>query len=215
MIDKSQGRHGWIGASDTRFVMSNFDTKTFYLWWLEKIKARQSDFTNEAMIAGTVWEHRILDFIAQKNGVSIQKDEQIKIRKLRLRVNYDGTTRTNIIEVKTHNAEKPYKVSKAHFEQVQVEMYAKGIKTAQIASYALTAEDYSNFFNAIDESRLKLHDVEYDEDWVNTSYLPRLRYLAYCLKNKFVPNINEYKEKEDVFVQQKERKKIRVRNSTR
>lgn len=204
MINKSQGRARWIGASDTRYVMSNFDTKSFELWWLEKLGIRESDYISESMAAGTNYEHRILDFLSGLLCVELIKDEQIKIRKYRLRVNYDGTTSNLIVEVKTHSANKPYVVSKQHFEQVQVEMYVKRIKTAKIASYALTDDDYNNYFNPIDGERIKLHDVEYDASWIDEKYLPRLRYLSKCLIRHSIPNIQEFLEETNVLHIKKE-----------
>lgn len=51
-----------------------------------------------------------------------ERDRQIKIRRLRLRVNLDGETDV-IHEVKTHRS-TVFRVSKANWQQAQVEMFA-------------------------------------------------------------------------------------------
>ena len=70
----SKDRSGYIGASDTRFVMGNWNTKTFENWWREKQGLLQNNFTNEAMMAGTAYEHKILDSLGI---VGLEKDKQI------------------------------------------------------------------------------------------------------------------------------------------
>ena len=49
----SKDRSGYIGASDTRFVMGKWTSKTFENWWREKQGITCNNFTNEAMQAGT------------------------------------------------------------------------------------------------------------------------------------------------------------------
>ena len=78
-------RSGWFGASDTAIIMGRWDTETFRRWWLQKIGVRTDHFSTPAMQAGTAYEHRILSAI----GISTM-DRQIRIRRYRLRVNYDG-----------------------------------------------------------------------------------------------------------------------------
>lgn len=174
-------RSGFIGASDTRFVMGNWRTKTFEKWWREKQGLLKNNFTNEAMIAGTNWEHRILDSLGIR---SLEKDKQIIIG--RLRVNLDGNTRFKIYEVKTHNANKTFKVSKDYWMQVQVQMYASGIHKAWIVSYGLMSEDYKNFYRPIDRNRLHIHEIEYDRDFI-FEYRKKLDYLSHCLETGRFP----------------------------
>ena len=57
----SKDRSNYIGASDTSFVVGNWNTKSFENWWLEKIGIRKSDFQNEYTMAGNNYEHKILD----------------------------------------------------------------------------------------------------------------------------------------------------------
>ena len=70
----NKDRSGWFGASDTSFVIGNYNTKTFKNWWLEKLGIRQNTFVNKAMKVGTYYEHKILDTIP-----NIKKDRQILI----------------------------------------------------------------------------------------------------------------------------------------
>ena len=170
----SQDRSGWLGASDTSIIMGSWDTVTFARFWTEKLGIIRRDFANKQMLAGTHYEHRILD------AIGIQKrDGQIRIRSLRLRVNLDGEDRITIFEVKTHSGE--YKVTKAHWRQAQVEMFAARKKLV-IVAYHMEPEDYINYFNPIHPERITFHPVEYDPEWIKNEYLPRLRILAECLK---------------------------------
>lgn len=178
-------RSFWIGASDTKFVMGNWNTKTFSLWWLEKLGLRKNSFTTLAMQTGTAFEHRILDAL----GVS-KRDRQIKKRRYRLRVNLDGEDEV-IHEVKTHSRE--FKVTASYWQQAQVEMYAAK-KPLVIEAYQLLPDDYQNWFNAIDPDRITTHPVEYDPVWIKTEYLPRLRYLAKCLRKKVFPNERDFED---------------------
>lgn len=174
-------RAGWFGASDTDFIVGNWNTATFRKWWAKKLGLDTSHFTTTAMNAGTYYEHAVLDFI----GVE-EKDKQILIPELLLRVNYDGTTGGAIDEVKTHKVEKPYKLTASHRRQVNVQMYAM-MRTGftdvsgTVNAYGLTEEDYRNFFREIDPQRLTRHPVTYDEKFISF-YLPRLEYLRDCLK---------------------------------
>ena len=176
-----QDRSGWFGASDTSYIMGGWNTRTFEKWWMQKLGVNRDHFQTDATAAGTYWEHTILDYI----GVA-EKDKQILIPELLLRVNYDGNTGSHIVEVKTHKVEKPYKVSAAHRRQVNVQIFAmkhtgfQGV-TAEVAAYGLTEYDYSNFFGDIEPQRLTRHPVEYDEVFM-CKYLSRLEYLRDCLQ---------------------------------
>lgn len=180
----SKDRSGWFGASDTHYIVGNWDTKTFQTWWMEKLGLFRSNFSNSFTAAGTYYEHSILDAL----GFPVRKDAQIKIRRLRLRVNLDGDTRAAVYEVKTHKAEKPFKITKAYFGQIQVEMFVKKRKQGFFVAYGLVEDDYSNYFNPIDKSRMEIIPVNLDLEWINNIYLPRLQYLACCLKKGVFPN---------------------------
>ena len=86
--------------------------------------------------------------------------------------------------------EKEFKVSKQYWRQAQVEMYAYNTRNLYIVAYALNEDDYNNYFNAIDIDRIKFNKVEYDEQFINNEYLPRLQILSECLKKGVFPNAN-------------------------
>ena len=179
---QSQDRSGYIGASDTSFVVGNWKTKTFEKWWLEKIGINKNNLSTEAMKAGNNYEHKILNALEIEG---LEKDKQIIID--RLRVNLDGNTDTCIYEVKTHKEEKEFKVSKVYWRQAQVEMYASNIHNLHIVAYALQENDYKNFFSEIDTARIQKIKVDYDEDFIQNEYLPRLEILTKCLKEGVFP----------------------------
>jgi hypothetical protein len=188
---RNHDRSGWFGASDTATIMGNWNTDTFRRWWLVKLGVRKDRFITPAMQCGTAYEHKILDALRVKT-----RDRQIRIRSLRLRVNYDGESRQLITEVKTHS--KPvFKVTKAYWQQCQVEMFASGCglfrkrKVCRIVAYRVTEDELFNFFLPIDENRLTQHKVDYDAEWVEGCYLPRLRYLAKCLRTGHWPQEEE------------------------
>jgi hypothetical protein len=165
--------------------MGNWNTKTFNTWWLEKLGLHQSTFKTKAMQTGTAYEHRILEFL----GIN-KMDRQIKVRRLRLRVNLDGENEA-IHEVKTYGGEA-FKVTPAYWQQAQVEMFATR-KPLVIDAYKLLPEDYENYFNPIDPERLSEHPIEFDPLWIQGEHLPRLRYLAKCLRRRAFPNEHDYK----------------------
>lgn len=178
----SQDRSYYIGASDTSMVVGNWQTKTFANWWLEKLGLLKNTLTNIAMQTGTNYEHKILDSL-EIDGM--EKDKQIIND--RLRVNLDGNTKDCIYEVKTHNIEKEFKVSKQYWRQAQVEMYASKIYKLYIVVYGLEEKDYLNYFNKIDKARVKFIPIEYDENFINNEYLPKLKILTQCLKEGAFP----------------------------
>lgn len=183
---QNQDRSNYIGASDTSMVVGNWETKTFEKWWLEKLGLRRNELKTEAMQAGNNYEHKILEALEIEN---LEMDKQIIIDKLR--VNLDGNTNTCIYEVKTYKINKEFKVSKQYWRQAQVEMYASNIHKLYIVAYALEENDYKNFFNEIDKSRIQLIEIEYDEDFIKNEYLPELNILSKCLKKGTFPKKEE------------------------
>lgn len=181
---KSQDRSYYIGASDTSYVVGNWNTKSFERWYGTKLGIYSQDFTNDSMRAGTAYEHKILDAL-QVPGIC--KDRQLI--KGRLRVNLDGNTNSTIYEVKTYNYEKAFKVSKAYREQVIVEMYAYQVFNAFIVSYGFLDADYRNFYRDIDKERLELHPIFYDSEFINKIYLPRFEILSSCLDKGVWPSV--------------------------
>lgn len=176
MISDSD-RSYYFGASDTDKIIGNTKTKTFEKWWLEKMGLYHNTFTNDAMMAGTYFEHPILDSL----GFPIEKDKQIIVEPLRLRVNLDGNTDDTIYEIKTYKLENGFKLPLKYQRQVWVQMFGTGFRKAKLVAYGLEPEDYKNYLRPIDPERLSFYDISYNEKWINETYLPRLKYLAKCL----------------------------------
>ena len=184
---QNHDRSGWIGASDTSYVIGNWKTKTWEKWWMQKLGINRDHFENEFTKAGTNWEHRILDSLGLPN---LEKDKQIIIEDLRLRVNLDGNTPVRIKEVKTYQWEKGWKKTPPKYiDQVQVQMFASEIYGADIVTYGLQPEDYKNYLRDLDQERLRQIPVGYDIHWIESVYLPKLRILADCLKKGVWPRV--------------------------
>ena len=177
-------RSGYFGASDVAFVVGNWRTKTWLNWWMQKIGVNRDHFDNRYTLAGTNYEHRILESL----GIpGLRLDEQVIHESLRLRVNYDGLTDDCTYECKTYKLEKGWRMPKKYWQQVQVQMFAKGITRGQIVAYGLTEEDYDNFLRPIDPGRIIREDIGYDPVWISTEFLPKLRCLAGCLEKGMLP----------------------------
>lgn len=182
MID-SKDRSGYFGASETDKIVGNWNTATFEKWWMQKIGINRDHFDNKYTLAGTHYEHRILESL----GIPMELDKQIILEDLRLRVNLDGNTDDTIYEVKTYKFEKGFKMPKKYIQQVQVQMFASGLRKAKIIVYGLLDGDYDNYFHDIDSDRRDAVIITYDERWINEVYLPKLKYLAECLKEGRFP----------------------------
>lgn len=135
-------------------------------------------------------EHRIIDKVAKLTGRRIRKGRYPAYRRHRLRVNYDGLTRDAVIEIKT--SRKGFeRVPKGYWQQCQVLMYAKRRRRCELWLYMLTEEDYrAPYYATIDPDRLRCFVIEYDRDWAETEYLPRLRCMAQCLRKGVFPHEN-------------------------
>ena len=81
---------------------------------------------------------------------------------------------------------------KDYQEQLQVQMFGTKIHNGYIDAYGLLEEEYRNFFEDIDLERLTSYKIEYDEEWINKKYLPRITILIQCLKELRFPTIEEY-----------------------
>ena len=187
---KSQDRSGWFGASDIGYIVGNWETKSFERWWLVKLGLSKSNFATLAMMAGTHYEHKILDSL----GLDLQKDKQVKIRRYGLRVNLDGNTQNSIYEVKTYKRENGFKLTRNYVWQVCVQMFATGLRRAYIVAYGLDEEDYYNYYNPIDPARLSYHKIEYDAQFIDTEFLPRVKYLKKCLRKGVWPSEVDYQK---------------------
>lgn len=181
----SQDRSYYIGASDVEKVIGNWKTKTWLNWWLQKIAINNSHFDNVYTLAGTHFEHRILESL----GLPLELDKQFINEELRLRVNLDGNTEDTIFECKTTKEDlDSFKLPKKYIDQVQVQMFGSGLRKAWIVVYRLTEEDYNNFFRPIDKRRLRLFKIEYNEKWINEVYLPKHLILKDCLIKGVLPD---------------------------
>ena len=176
-------RSGYFGGSDVDKIIGNWKTATFEKWWMQKIGINRDHFDNKYTLAGTHYEHRILESL----GIPMELDKQIILEDLKLRVNLDGNDEDTIYECKTYNLEKGFKMPKKYIQQVQVQMFASGFRKAQIIVYGLTEKDYDNFFHDIDQSRRDAVIITYDEEWINNVFLPKLKHLAECLKEGRFP----------------------------
>lgn len=178
----NKDRSFYIGASDISFVVGSWTTKTFDKWFMTKAGLYKMDFSNDAMKAGSAYEHRILESL---NIQGLEMDKQVISG--RLRVNLDGNTSNTIYEIKTYKFENGFKVPKKYKQQVCVQMYATGIKNAYIVAYGLVEDDYKNFYRSIDKTRLSIHEVTYDSDFIDNVFLPKYAYIANCLDKGIFP----------------------------
>lgn len=179
-------RSGYIGASDVQFVIGNWKTKTWEKWWMQKLGINTDHFDNRYTLAGTHWEHRILDSLHLPN---LEMDKQIIVEDLLLRVNLDGNTPFRIKEVKTYQWAKGFKCPQKYKNQTQVQMFGSKIFGADIVAYGLEEADYDNFLREIDPDRLQEIPVEYDPKWIEKVYLPKHIILADCLKRGVFPYV--------------------------
>ena len=178
----SKDRSGFFGASDIDYVVGNWTTQSWLKWWMTKLDLYRNTFENISMNAGTHKEHQILEYL----GVPYA-DKQVILPSLKLRVNLDGNSVDTIYEVKTHSAEKPFKVPLKYKRQVWVQMYATGMRKAYIVAYGLKEEDYKNYFLPIDKNRLQEIPIEYNNDFIQNEFLPKVKYLARCLEKGCLP----------------------------
>lgn len=181
----SQDRSYYIGASDVEKVIGNWKTKTWLKWWMQKNAIDNSRVDNTYTLAGTHFEHRILESLY----IDMELDKQVINEELRLRVNLDGNAEDCIYECKTTKEDiKTFKLPKKYINQVQVQMFGTGIRIAYIVVYQLLEEDYSNFFRAIDTERVRIFSVPYNEEWIKSVYLPKHLILRDCLVKGVLPD---------------------------
>lgn len=180
----SKDRSFYFGASDVSYIVGNWKTKTWEKWWKQKIGINTDHFDNVYTLAGTHYERKILESLC----LPMEFDKQIILEDLRLRVNLDGNTEDCIYECKTFKNEKGFKMPKKYIQQVNVQMFASGIKSGKIIAYGLEEKDYENFFRPIESGRRHEFPIEYDEEWINKTFLPKLMILCDCLKKGVFPN---------------------------
>lgn len=191
---KNLDRSRWIGGSETHYVMSNWQTKTFMQFWLLKLGIQDNKFSNVYTMAGNAYERKI----AESLGLKMKFDRCIKLPKLRLRVNLDAETKDCIYEIKTHKAtEKEWRPPTSYIQQCQVQMFATGKHKCKLVAYPMKEENYDNFFLEVDKDKVEVFEIAYDEHWIQTEYLPRLMYLAECLKKRKTPNKEEFERRQN------------------
>lgn len=190
---KNLDRSGYIGASDTRFVMrDNHQTKSWIEWWETKLGSNVNHFDNKYTRAGNLWEYPIIQSIDD----GITTDGQIIIEDKRLRVNYDGYKGGVIYEIKTHSANNEFKITKDYYGQCQVEMYVyqemsdkwflPPFNKLYIVHYPLYDEDYHTSDPVVDPNRLSQEEIKYDPKFIK-EYLKRLKKLTKALKEGKYP----------------------------
>ena len=198
MIDQSKkhkSRIGVFGASDTHYIMGNWNTTTFLNWWQTKLGTKVNDFRNVYTLAGTYKEHLLADWYEKNYNCKLTRDRKVKVWGTKLVVNLDSETKDTVVEIKTYKqTDKVWEVPKNYWMQVQVQEYATK-KKGKILAYAMKEEDYNNFYLPIEAERVSEHDIEFDKVWVETEYLPREKYLEWCLNKRKTPNMKEFKEK--------------------
>lgn len=175
-------RVGYIGASDTKYVMGRWNTKTFKNWWDVKTGVAENTVDNIYTRAGNAYEGRILDHLGVEN-----RDRQIIIG--RLRVNLDGETEDTVVEIKTYKFAKGWKMPKHYWQQCQVEMFAANKKINILYAYGLLEEEYTEY-GEIDPERLRAEIIFYDDEFVK-GYLKRANYLGKCLEEGRFPDESE------------------------
>ena len=157
-----------------------------------KLGVTENNFTNTYLMAGNAYERKI----AESLGLKMKYDRCVKLPKLRLRVNLDAETKDCIYEIKTHKAtEKQWEVPKNYWQQCQVQMFATGKHKCRLVAYPMEEENYDNFFLEVDKDKVEVFEIAYDEHWIQNEYLPRLVYLAECLKKRKTPNKEEFERR--------------------
>lgn len=192
---KNQDRSKWFGASDTNTIMNSWETDTFKEWWATKLGFKGRSYKSWIMDCGNIMEIPIIRYIERQEGekIAIGKHPYYNVF-LRLRVNYDGIRKDEVVEIKT--TEKLWKsVPKKYWQQCQVLMYRKRKKKTGLYAYQMESEDYASpYFPVIDGKRLKRYEIPYDEEFIKNEYIPRLKYLASCLRQKKFPSEKEYEQ---------------------
>lgn len=192
---QSKDRSKYFGGSDAHYVTGNWSTKTFKYWWLEKIGLFKSELDTKAMRVGNAYEHKILDAYSKAEGIEIEKDGQIVLEDIKLRVNYDGIGGDHIYEVKTYSSEE-FKVSPNYQKQAQVEMFAYNETHTEksklsILAYPVRKEiEYLNYFEEVEPERIEEYPIEYDEGYIK-EYLANLEVLCDCLERGVMPHEDE------------------------
>lgn len=194
----TQDRSGYIGASDTKYVVGNWETKTFTKWWMQKIGIDNTHIKTKQTEAGNNYEAKIIDVL---NIPNIERDKQII--KGRIRVNLDANTFDTNHEIKTYQYEKGFDINKHkdYIQQTQVQMYISGLHKTILHAYGLIEKEYDNYLSEIDLNRLSHIEIPYDEEWIMNEYVDKANYLSYCIINGKYPIKEDFDKwlKEDKY----------------
>lgn len=192
---KNHNRAHWFGASDTSTIMGNWETQSFLDWWFVKLGYYENNRKSWKMDCGNLLEIPIIREIEKQECYRINIGKHpYHTPSLRLRCNYDGLTKHFVIEIKTTG--KMFRsVPKNYWQQCQVLMFRKRRKKAVLYAYQMEDDDYANpYFPNIDYKRIKSFVIDYDKEFIEKEYKPRLKYLARCLKEKKIPSKIEYEQ---------------------
>ena len=192
MISTSS-RIGYLGASDTHFVMGNWETDTFAKFWRQKQGLDTSSFKSIYTETGNAFEHKI----AETLGIA-DVDRTVFVDGIRVRVNLDGTMDGENIEIKTYKKRPNWRPSKDYRQQVQVEMWADSKPSTLLIAYALEDEDYEDWTRPIDTERLSYFPYEFDIDFIR-DYLPKALYLSDCIEKGLFPRKEDYESNIDEY----------------
>lgn len=198
MISSNVNRIGSIGASDTRYVMMNWNTKTFGKWWNEKLGIfPREEFSNVYMDTGTMLEVPVIEKINEIDGLNIKlgEDPFVSLEYERLKVNLDGYTDDTIYEIKCVGYDKAFawqfKLDKYYYQQCQVQMYAAEYNKCFLVAYGLEPHEYDFEYwisPDIQYDRIFKYPVKYDVKFIN-DYKKKLAYLCKCFETKEYPTI--------------------------
>lgn len=192
----NQDRSKWFGASETSIIVGNWNTQTFHDWWTIKCGYKLPKYTSWAMQLGNILEIPIIKKLEQCENRRIRLGRRpVYRRRLRLRANYDGITDGFVVEIKTskHGFDK---VPKNYWQQCQVLMFATKRYDADLYCYTLIDEEYDcPYFAEIDGKRIRYFRIKYDVDFINNDYLPKLKYLAYCLRKGIYPTLEGFNDR--------------------
>lgn len=186
---KNNDRKKWFGASDTAIIAGNWDTKSFFEWWLVKTGLIDSNTPETvAMSLGNKYEIPIIKKICEMKNIKIKLGRRpVYNKEYQVRVNYDGIMKDRDVEIKTskHNH---IKVDNAHWKQCQVEMFCNNKKRCDIYYYKLDEIDYMfPLSGGIDEKKIKCFKIEYDEKFIEKIMKPRWKCLKWCYENDITP----------------------------
>lgn len=192
---RNQNRAGWFGASDTATIMGRWDTRTFIDWWGVKCGYGGRSWSTWPMKVGNAMEIPIIKALESLEG-RIKLGRRPVYRRHRLRVNYDGLQFRRVIEIKT-TKNGFEKFPRNYWMQCQVLMFATRRRRCDLFAYRLVEEDYlAPYFPEIDLTRMERFTILYDRSWIKMEYLPRLKYLAWCLKKGVWPDEDAYRRGE-------------------